>query len=90
MQSSKTPLNIWEGGWAENRAKAYGISEGPSCLLCNRTLLKEAVKTSDIADAAFAFVSGMLNKSTGNIVNVDDWTGSGFPKIENNEYPNPT
>ena len=46
----------------------------------NRTLLKEAVKTSDIAEAAFAFVSGMLNKTTGNMINVDGGLAAAFPR----------
>ncbi|SIO15101.1 bifunctional aldolase/short-chain dehydrogenase [Algoriphagus halophilus] len=73
--------NIWEGGWAENRAKAYGIEvKDLPAYYANRTLLKEAVKTSDIADAAFAFVSGMLNKSTGNMINVDGGLAPAFPR----------
>ena len=73
--------NIWEGGWAENRAKAYGIEvKDLPAYYANRTLLKEAVKTSDIADAAFALVSGMLNKSTGNMINVDGGLAPAFPR----------
>ncbi|MEN2284044.1 bifunctional aldolase/short-chain dehydrogenase [Algoriphagus sp. SE2] len=73
--------NIWEGGWAENRAKAYGIEvKDLPAYYANRTLLKEAVKTSDIAEAAFAFVSGMLNKTTGNMINVDGGLAAAFPR----------
>ncbi|MBN7817704.1 bifunctional rhamnulose-1-phosphate aldolase/short-chain dehydrogenase, partial [Algoriphagus pacificus] len=73
--------NIWEGGWAENRAKAYGIEvKDLPAYYANRTLLKESVKTSDIADAAFAFVSGMLDKSTGNMLNVDGGLAAAFPR----------
>jgi rhamnulose-1-phosphate aldolase/alcohol dehydrogenase len=73
--------NIWEGGWAENRAKAYGIEvKDLPAYYANRTLLKEAVKTSDIADAAFAFVSGMLDKTTGNMINVDGGLAAAFPR----------
>lgn len=73
--------NIWEGGWAENRAKAYGIevNELPQ-FYANRTLLKESVRTSDIADAAFVFVGGMLSKSTGNMINVDGGLAAAFPR----------
>jgi rhamnulose-1-phosphate aldolase/alcohol dehydrogenase len=73
--------NIWEGGWAENRAKAYGVElkDLPE-YYANRTLLKESVKTSDIADAAFVFVSGMLSKSTGNMLNVDGGLAAAFPR----------
>ena len=73
--------NIWEGGWAENRAKAYGIDvKDLPQYYANRTLLKESVKVSDIADAAFAFVGGLLNKTTGNMLNVDGGLAAAFPR----------
>jgi rhamnulose-1-phosphate aldolase/alcohol dehydrogenase len=73
--------NIWEGGWAENRAKAYGIEvKDLPQYYANRTLLKESVKTSDIADAAFVFVSGQLSKTTGNMLNVDGGLAAAFPR----------
>lgn len=73
--------NIWEGGWAENRAKAYGIEvKDLPQYYANRTLLKESVKTSDIADAAFVFVSGQLGKTTGNMLNVDGGLATAFPR----------
>ncbi|UZD22661.1 bifunctional aldolase/short-chain dehydrogenase [Algoriphagus halophytocola] len=73
--------NIWEGGWAENRAKAYGIEvKDLPQYYANRTLLKESVKTSDIADAAFVFVSGQLGKTTGNMLNVDGGLAAAFPR----------
>jgi rhamnulose-1-phosphate aldolase/alcohol dehydrogenase len=73
--------NIWEGGWAENRALAYGIevADLPQ-YYASRTLLKESVKVCDIADAAFAFVGGLLNKSTGNMLNVDGGLSAAFPR----------
>ena len=63
---------IWAGAWAEGRAKAYGITveELPS-FYAKRTLLNEVILPEDIANACFAFVGGLLNKSTGNILNVD-------------------
>ncbi|HYH56847.1 MAG TPA: SDR family oxidoreductase, partial [Anseongella sp.] len=63
---------IWESGWAEGRAKAYGITvaELPA-YYAKRTILNEAISTEDIASAVFAFVSGLLRKSTGNVLNVD-------------------
>ena len=73
--------NIWEGGWGENRAKAYGIEvKDLPQFYANRTLLKESVKTSDIADAAFVFVSGQLGKTTGNMLNVDGGLAAAFPR----------
>jgi NAD(P)-dependent dehydrogenase (short-subunit alcohol dehydrogenase family) len=71
--------NIWSGGWAEGRAKAYGITveELPS-FYAKRTLLNETILPDDIANACFAFVSGLLNKSTGNVLNVDGGLAVGF------------
>ncbi len=71
--------NIWAGGWAEGRAKAYGISveELPS-FYAKRTLLNEVILPEDIANACFAFVGGLLKKSTGNTLNVDGGVASAF------------
>ncbi|HWH62237.1 MAG TPA: bifunctional rhamnulose-1-phosphate aldolase/short-chain dehydrogenase, partial [Ginsengibacter sp.] len=70
---------IWKGAWAEGRAKAYGITveELPS-FYAKRTLLNEIINPEDIADACFAFVGGLLNKSTGNVLNVDGGVASAF------------
>ena len=71
--------NIWAHGWAEGRAKAYGIAveELPS-YYAKRTLLNETILPEDIANACFAFVGGLLNKSTGNILNVDGGVAMAF------------
>ncbi len=71
--------NIWSGGWAEGRAKAYGITvaELPA-YYAKRTLLNETVLPEDIANACFIYVSGLLNKSTGNVLNVDGGLAVGF------------
>lgn len=64
--------NIWAGGWAEGRAKAYGITvEELPAYYAKRTLLNQIILPDDIANACFAFVGGLLHKSTGNILNVD-------------------
>ncbi len=70
---------IWEGAWAEGRAKAYGIKveELPS-FYAKRTLLNEVILPEDIASACFAFVGGLLNKSTGNVLNVDGGVATAF------------
>jgi rhamnulose-1-phosphate aldolase/alcohol dehydrogenase len=71
--------NIWAGGWAEGRAKAYGITvEELPAYYAKRTLLNEAILPDDIANACYAFVGGLLNKSTGNILNVDGGVANGF------------
>ncbi|PTQ98101.1 rhamnulose-1-phosphate aldolase/alcohol dehydrogenase [Mucilaginibacter yixingensis] len=71
--------NIWAGGWAEGRAKAYGITvaELPA-YYAKRTLLNEIILPDDIANACFAITGGLLNKSTGNVVNVDGGVAAGF------------
>jgi rhamnulose-1-phosphate aldolase/alcohol dehydrogenase len=71
--------NIWAGGWAEGRAKAYGISvEELPAYYAKRTLLNETILPEDIANACFAFVSGLLDKSTGNTLNVDGGIAAAF------------
>ncbi|HEY1114323.1 MAG TPA: bifunctional aldolase/short-chain dehydrogenase [Chitinophagaceae bacterium] len=71
--------NIWAGGWAEGRAKAYGITvdELPA-YYAKRTLLGETILPEDIANACFVFVSGLLAKSTGNTLNVDGGVAAAF------------
>ena len=63
---------IWAGDWAEGRAKAYGVSvEELPALYAKRTILNEEILPEDIAKAVRVFVDGTLNKSTGNVLNVD-------------------
>jgi rhamnulose-1-phosphate aldolase/alcohol dehydrogenase len=71
--------NIWAGGWAEGRAKAYGITvaELPE-YYAKRTLLNEIILPVDIANACFALTGGLLKKSTGNVINVDGGVAAGF------------
>ncbi|MEI8097198.1 MAG: bifunctional aldolase/short-chain dehydrogenase [Sediminibacterium sp.] len=71
--------NIWSGGWAEGRAKAYGITiEELPKYYAGRTLLNEIILPEDIANACFAFVGGLLKKSTGNVLNVDGGIANSF------------
>lgn len=69
---------IWEGEWAEGRAKAYGISvkELPA-FYAKRNLLNKVVRPNDIANAVFALLA-ILDKSTGNIINVDGGVPDAF------------
>ncbi len=71
--------NIWANGWADGRAKAYGIAvkELPE-FYAKRTLLNETILTEDIANAVFAFVGGLLKKSTGNVLNIDGGIAAAF------------
>lgn len=70
---------IWEGAWAEGRAKAYGITvaELPS-FYAKRTLLNQIILPEDIANGCYALVGGLLNKSTGNVINVDGGIAMAF------------
>ncbi|WP_161888672.1 bifunctional aldolase/short-chain dehydrogenase [Pontibacter russatus] len=71
--------NIWAGGWAEGRAKAYGVKvEELPAYYAKRTLLNEIILPEDIANACFAFVGGLLRKSTGNVLNVDGGVAMAF------------
>ncbi|WP_160066761.1 bifunctional aldolase/short-chain dehydrogenase [Sphingobacterium bovisgrunnientis] len=71
--------NIWAGGWAEGRAKAYGVTvEELPAYYAKRTLLNEIILPDDIANACFAFVGGELSKSTGNVLNVDGGVAMAF------------
>ena len=69
---------IWEGDWAEGRAKAYGISveELPE-FYAKRNLLHQIIRPEDIANGVFAFLA-ILDKSTGNIINVDGGVANAF------------
>ena len=70
---------IWAGAWAEGRAKAYNVKvEELPAFYAKRTLLNEIINPGDIADACFAFVGGLLSKSTGNILNVDGGIAMAF------------
>ena len=73
--------NIWSGGWAEGRAKVYGITvEELPAYYAKRTLLNETILPEDIANACFVFVGGLLNKSTGNTLNVDGGIAAAFTR----------
>jgi len=73
--------NIWASGWAEGRAKAYGVSvEELPAYYAKRTLLNETILPVDIANACFAFVGGLLSKSTGNMLNVDGGVAMAFAR----------
>lgn len=72
---------IWQGAWAIDRANAYGVTpEQLPQYYANRTLLKEVLYPADVANAVFVFVSGLLNKTTGNMLNVDGGLPAAFPR----------
>jgi rhamnulose-1-phosphate aldolase/alcohol dehydrogenase len=69
---------IWEGAWAEGRAKANGITvEELPAFYAKRNLLNEIIYPEDIANGVFSLVA-TLDKSTGNIINVDGGMANAF------------
>ncbi|MEM6320273.1 MAG: bifunctional aldolase/short-chain dehydrogenase [Bacteroidota bacterium] len=69
---------IWEGDWAEGRAKANGITvEELPAFYAKRNLMNEIIQPEDIANGVFALVA-ILDKSTGNIINVDGGMAGAF------------
>ena len=69
---------IWEGEWAEGRAKAYGISvEELPAYYAKRNLLNKIITPDDIANGVFVFL-GILDKCTGNTLNVDGGVANAF------------
>ena len=69
---------IWEGAWAEGRAKANGITvEELPAFYAKRNLMNEIIYPEDIANAVFA-LTAILNKSTGNMLNVDGGMANSF------------
>ena len=70
---------IWAGAWAQGRAKAYGVTvEELPAFYAKRTLLNEIILPEDIANACFAFTGGLLNKATGNVLNIDGGVAMAF------------
>jgi NAD(P)-dependent dehydrogenase (short-subunit alcohol dehydrogenase family) len=73
--------SIWAGGWAEGRAKAYGIKpEELGRYYADRTLLKREVLPADVANAVFALASPLFEKTTGAVVPVDAGLAMAFPR----------
>ncbi len=69
---------IWEGDWAEGRAKANGITvEELPAFYAKRNLMNEIIYPEDIANAVFV-LTAILNKSTGNMINVDGGMATSF------------
>ncbi len=73
--------NIWDGGWGEQRAAAYGISvEKLPEFYKNRSMLKQSVLPADIAEAVAFLSTDASAKSTGNIINVDAGNAQSFTR----------
>jgi len=73
---------IWDSGWREERAAAYGIEpdelEG---FYRERNVLKVSVLPEHIAEAVLHFASGARSsRSTGNLLNVDGGVKDAYPR----------
>jgi rhamnulose-1-phosphate aldolase/alcohol dehydrogenase len=72
---------IWAQGWAEGRAKAYGIPvEKLPEHYAKRTLLNVEITPEDVAAAVACLVGGDLAKTTGAIIPVDGGIPAAFPR----------
>jgi rhamnulose-1-phosphate aldolase/alcohol dehydrogenase len=73
---------IWDGDWRKERADAYGIQPGAEleAHYRNRSMLKQEVLPSDIANAVYFFASEQSAKSTGNMINVDAGNAQAFTR----------
>jgi len=72
---------IWQSGWAEDRAKAYNVPlEKLPEFYASRTLLGTVLTPADVANAVYVFVSGLLDKTTGNMLNIDGGLAPAFPR----------
>jgi rhamnulose-1-phosphate aldolase/alcohol dehydrogenase len=76
-----TDSKIWQSGWAEDRAKAYNVPlEKLPEYYAGRTLLGTVLTPTDVANGVFVFVSGLLDKTTGNMLNIDGGMAPAFPR----------
>ncbi len=71
---------IWDGAWRQERAGAYGVDAGEEleAYYRNRSMLKQEVLPSDVAEAVYFFASDFSAKSTGNMLNVDAGNAQAF------------
>jgi rhamnulose-1-phosphate aldolase/alcohol dehydrogenase len=78
LQGSK----IWDSGWREERARAYGIKpEELDEHYRQRNTLKVTILPQDVASAILFFASSRRSgKSTGNILNVDGGVPLSYPR----------
>jgi len=73
---------IWDSGWREERARAYGIEpEELEEHYRQRNVLKVNVLPNDIAEAVLHFASEQRSsRSTGNVLNVDGGVKDAYPR----------
>ncbi len=71
--------NIWNDGWRENRAKAYGIKpEELDDFYKNRTTLKLAVYPENIAEAISFLAGPRASRTTGGVLTVDGGVAAAY------------
>ena len=71
---------IWEGKWAEERARVNNITvEELPDFYAKRNLLHKIILPQDIANGVFATLA-ILDKTTGNMLNVDGGMAAAFPR----------
>jgi len=73
---------IWDSGWREERAAAYGIEPGElEDYYRKRNVLKLNVLPENVAEAVLHFASeARSSRSTGNILNVDGGVKDAYPR----------
>ena len=73
---------IWDSGWRETRAAAYGIEpEELEDYYRQRNVLKLEVLPENIAEAVLHFASeARSSRSTGNVLNVDGGVKDAYPR----------
>jgi rhamnulose-1-phosphate aldolase/alcohol dehydrogenase len=73
---------IWDSGWREERARAYGIKpEELEEHYRQRNVLKVNVLPENIAEAVLHFASeARSSRSTGNVLNVDGGVKDAYPR----------
>src|ERR687889_340740 len=73
---------IWDSGWRETRADAYGIEPDElEDYYRNRNVLKVSVLPENIAEAVLHFASeARSSRSTGNVLNVDGGVKDAYPR----------
>jgi len=71
--------NIWDSGWRENRAKAYGIKPAElDDFYKNRTTLKVAVYPENIAEAISFLAGPRASRTTGGVLTVDGGVSAAY------------
>jgi rhamnulose-1-phosphate aldolase/alcohol dehydrogenase len=72
---------LWEGGIREQRAKEHGVKpEELEDFYAKRNILKERVRSLDVARAVAFLLSEESSRTTGAVIPVDGGVPAGFPR----------